>query len=178
MRNLFKRRKKNKASNHVQDGKKMDQTSSESKQIEGMNAPGAIEGKLVVMGRESDFSQEVISYAVDMAKRMSFEILALNSAPLNCDAFSLFSTSKHKLCNEFKAISEKNAMAFRQAAEENSIPFTQIIKFDEPEKALSEVQREFGQIEFVISEPQSSPDVNRVSNQNRPQNEVLVYSMI
>ena len=178
MRNLFKRRKKNKAIRHVQDGKKLDQTSCEPKQIEDMDEPSSIEGKLVVMGRESDFSQEVISYAVDMAKRMSFEILALNSAPLNCDAFSLFSTSKNKLCNEFKEISENNAMAFRHAAEENGIPFTQIIKFDEPDKALSDVQREFGHIEFVISEPQPSSNVNRVANQNRPQNEVLVYSMI
>lgn len=178
MRNPFRRKKKNKAVNCVQDEKNQVQTSSDYRQIEGMDASCAIEGKLLVMGRESDFSQEVISYAVDMAKRMSFEILALNSAPLNNDAFSLFSTSKNKLCNEFKEISEKNAMAFRQAAEENGIPFTQIIKFDEPDTALSEVQREFGHIEFVISEPQSSQDVNRVSNQNRPQNEVLVYSMI
>ena len=33
--------------------------------------------KLLVVGRESSFSKEIIDYALEMAQRMSFEIIAL-----------------------------------------------------------------------------------------------------
>ena len=46
--------------------------------------------KLLVMGRESDFSKEIIDYSLEMAQRMSYEILALNTAPLSCETFKLF----------------------------------------------------------------------------------------
>jgi hypothetical protein len=139
---------------------------------------GDVEGRLVVMGHESMFSSEVIDYAIDMAQRMSYEILALNSAPLSCDAFNLLSTSQKKLCQEFKNLSEKSAMSFRRRAEDSGIPFTHVVKFDEPEAALTNVQREYGNIEFVISEQQTPSTVNRIADSNRPRSEMLVYSMI
>jgi len=46
---------------------------------------------LLVVGQESSFSQEIIDYALEMAKRMSYEIVALNTAPLSCDTFKMFS---------------------------------------------------------------------------------------
>lgn len=142
-------------------------------------APGeAVEGRLLVMGRESAFSDEVVDYAIDMAKRMSFEIVALNSAPLSCDSFSLFSTSRNKLCQEFKSISEQSAQSFRQAAEEKGIRFTHVVRFDEPDQALAGVQREYGNIEFVIADAQQPATQDRVAESNRPKSEVLVYSMI
>ena len=52
--------------------------------------------KLVVVGKESTFSQEIIDYAIDMAERMSYEIVALNTAPLSCETFKL-SSSRTKL---------------------------------------------------------------------------------
>ncbi len=178
MRNPFKRTKKAAATSviHNETGKEAAVVRSDASSIE--QAAATTEGKLLVMGRESAFSEEVVTYAIDMAQRMSFEILALNSAPLSCDSFSLFSTSRRKICHEFQSISEENALAFRQAAEANCIPFTHVVKFDDPEQALSSVQREYGKIEFVISDSPEQSAVDRVTNSNRPRNEVLVYSMI
>lgn len=177
MRNPFKRAKKCTTGNTIHE-KELATTGSASGQAKSASRSNATEGRLVVMGRESTFSNEVIEYAIDMARRMSYEILALNSAPLSCDSFSLFSTSRNNLCQEFQTISEKNAISFRQQAEANGIPFTQVIKFDEPEQALASVQREYGNIEFVISEPQPPMTADLVADSNRPRNEVLVYSMI
>ena len=177
MRNPFKRGGGKKAADRQRNDKRQEtMAAAEAPKPEG--APAAIQGKLVVMGRESTFSSEVMDYAIDMARRMSFEILALNSAPLSCDSFSLFSTSRNKLCDEFQSISKDNALAFRQNAESKGIPFTHVVKFDEPEQALSCVQQEFGKIEFVISDSPRPSTVDRVANNNRPRNEVLVYSMI
>ncbi len=137
-----------------------------------------IEGRLVVMGNESRFSDEQIEYAVDMARRMSYEILAVNSAPLSCDTFSLFPTSRNKLCQEFKSISENSARTFRDAAESQGVAFNHVVKFDEPEQALSSLQKEYANIEFVISDAPANTAANRVSETERPRNELLVYAMM
>ncbi|MBW1895230.1 MAG: hypothetical protein JRI91_16300, partial [Deltaproteobacteria bacterium] len=39
-------------------------------------------GKLLVIGNGSEFTQDIVDYALEMAQRMSYEILALNTAPL------------------------------------------------------------------------------------------------
>jgi len=84
MRNPFKRAKKGTRTDLSQQqtegstSARIDTGAAESE-----NRVDRIEGRLVVMGHESMFSDEVIGYAIDMAKRMSYEILALNSAPLS-----------------------------------------------------------------------------------------------
>jgi hypothetical protein len=178
MRNPFKKGRGKKAANGQRDDKRQEAEAVVAEPPESGHAQTAIKGKLVVMGRESTFSNEVMEYAIDMARRMSFEILALNSAPLSCASFSLFSTSRNKLCDEFQSISKDNALVFRQNAESNGIPFTHVVKFDEPEQALTSVQQEYEKIEFVISDSPHPSTVDRVANTNRPRNEVLVYSMI
>jgi hypothetical protein len=177
MRNPFKRNKKSKTTASIDNEKGLEAAVAVSEHADSGSA-NTTEGRLLVMGRESAFSDEVVDYAIDMARRMSFEILALNSAPLSCDSFNLFSTSRSKLCEEFQSISEKNAIAFRQEADANGIPFTHVVKFDEPDQALASVQREYGNIEFVISDAQPAATVDQVAESNRPRNEVLVYSMI
>ena len=178
MRNPFKRVKKNTPTAKLQNEKRFDAAAVVVGSAAAESTTGTVDGRLVVMGRESTFSDEVIDYALDMARRMSFEILALNSAPLSCDAFSLFSTSRSKLCREFQSISEKNALAFRKAAEAIGVPFVHVVKFDESEQALASVQGEYKNIEFVISDAQPQAATDRVAQRNRPRNEVLVYSMI
>jgi len=69
--------------------------------------------KLVVVGRESVFSQEIVDYALEMAERMSYEIIALNTAPLSCDTFKLFSASRDKICEDFENLSQKTSKPFR-----------------------------------------------------------------
>jgi len=90
----------------------------------------------------------------------------------------LFSTSRNKLCQEFRSISEKNAAAFRQIAETERVPFVHVVKFDEPEQALASLQNEYDQIEFVIADEQPQVAMDRAAESNRPKRELLVYSMI
>jgi hypothetical protein len=174
MRNPFRRKKQAQAAPQ----KGLDDKERATVVTKGPSENDATEGKLLVMGRESRFSSEVIDYAIEMANRMSFEIIALNSTPLSCDAFGGLSDSQKKLCREFQAISQENASAFQSQAEANGIPFTHVVKYDEPEQALASVQKEYGNIEFVISEPQANGITDQAAESNRPRNEVLVYSMI
>jgi hypothetical protein len=134
--------------------------------------------KLLVMGRESSFSREVIDYALEMAERMSYEIVALNTAPLSCDTFKIFPSSQKKLCHDFKTLSEENVEEFKSRASRIGIPFVHVIKFSETDNALDEMKREYHDIEFVISEAEEEQVVNRVEEGERARKEIFVYSMV
>jgi hypothetical protein len=133
--------------------------------------------QLLVVGRESTFSGEVMEYALDMAKRLSYEILALNTAPLSCDTFRLFSSSQKKICQDFQALSEENVKPFQEEAEKLGIGFAHLVKFSEREEALEEVNREFANIEFVVSDTEEERPVERVEDGERARQAIYVYSM-
>jgi len=134
--------------------------------------------QLLVVGRESIFSREIVDYALEMAQRMSYEILALNTVPLSCETFKLFSSPGKKLCQEFREISEDNARVFREAAEKIGIPFSHVVKFIEPDEALEEMKRDFRDIEFVISEAGDAQVTNRVEAGERLRRDIFVYTMV
>jgi hypothetical protein len=134
--------------------------------------------KLLVVGRESTFSREIIDYALEMAQRMSYEILALNSVALSCETFNLFSLSSNKLCQEFREISEENVRVFKEEAEKTGIPFSHVVKFVEPDEALEEIKREYKDIEFVISEAEEEQVNRRVEEGERVRQDIFVYTMV
>jgi len=134
--------------------------------------------KLLVMGNESTFSKEIIDYALEMAKRMSYDILALNTAPLSCETFKLFSSSRDEVCEEFKSMSAKNAGLFQEAAAEKGISFEHIVMFSEPEEALESITREHKDIAFVVSETVEDRAEIRIEEGERLRTKLFVYSMV
>jgi vacuolar-type H+-ATPase subunit D/Vma8 len=134
--------------------------------------------QLLVVGRESSFSKEIVDYALDMAQRMSYEILALNTSPLSCDTFKLFANSRDQLCEEFKSLSEKNAGLFQQAAAEKGVAFDHIVMFSETEEALQEVTKKNKNIAFVVAESISDRAEARVEDGERLRKNLYVYSMV
>lgn len=133
--------------------------------------------KLVVVGRESVFSKEIIDYAIDMAERMSYEIVALNTAPLSCETFRL-SSSRDQICTDFQMHSEQNVQPFREEAEKRGIPFSHVVKFSESYEVLKQLRKEIGEFEFVISEEEHDVAASRAENGERPRQEIFVYSML
>jgi len=134
--------------------------------------------KLLVMGRESAFSKEIVDYALEMAQRMSYDILALNTAPLSCETFKLFSSSHNKVCEDFRHLSEENARPFKQAASAQGIPFEHVVMFSEPEAALESITRKNENISFVISETIEDRDVKRQESTEQLQPSLYVYSVV
>jgi hypothetical protein len=134
--------------------------------------------RLLVMGRESDFSKEIIDYALEMAQRMSYEILALNTAPLSCETFKLFSSSRNQVCQEFRSMSEKSAGLFQEAAAEKGIPFNHVVMFSEPEEALESITREHKDIAFVVSESVEDRGESIIEDGERLYRNLYVYSMV
>ena len=134
-------------------------------------------GKLLVVGRAGTFSREVIDYAIEMAQRLSYEILALNAVALSGETFRLFSSSHRKLSQDFQALSEKNARPFQQEAERIGLSFAHVVKFSGRDEAIDEVNREFGNIEFVVSDTEEERLVDRAEEGERAREAIYVYSV-
>ena len=134
--------------------------------------------KLVVVGKESVFSEQIIDYSLEMAERMSYEIVALNAAPLHCDTFKLFSEPFKKICEDFETLSKENVKAFREAAEQKGIPFTHIVKFSDSYEVLKEIKHEIGEFEFVVSETEESGSASGSEGGENAKRKIFVYSII
>lgn len=142
---------------------------AEQKQEEAM--------QLLIVGRESTFSKEIIDYALEMAQRMSYDILALNTAPLSCATFRLFSNQRNQLCEEFKSLSKQNAALFQQAASEKGIAFEHIVMFTEEDQALQNISKNKN-IAFVVSESVEGRAENRIEEGERLRQNLYVYSVL
>lgn len=131
---------------------------------------------LLVVGNKGTFSQEIIDYALDMAKRMDYEILALSTSDLSCETFSLFPESKDKMCTDFNLLAEENSKLFASKAEEVGLKFTHQISYDDTDTAINYINRKIGGISFVVNEQLS--DMRAERNEERPESRMFVYSVV
>jgi hypothetical protein len=134
-------------------------------------------GKLLVVGREGTFSREIMDYALDMAQRLHYEILALNTAALSGETFRLFSASHKKLSEDFQELSEKNAMPFHEEADRLGVAFAHMVKFSARDEAIQELNKEFPNIEFVVSDSEEERPAERAEECARATQAIYVYSM-
>ena len=132
---------------------------------------------LVVVGRESIFSREIIDYAVDMAERMSYEIVALNTAPLSCETFNQ-SSSRDQICTDFQMLSEQNVEPFREEAQKRRIPFSHVVKYTESSEVLRELRKEIGKFEFVVSQEEQDVVTDSDIDDERFRQGIFVYSIL
>jgi hypothetical protein len=134
--------------------------------------------RLVVKGRESAFSSEVVEYSLELAQRMNYEIIALNTVPLSGPTLRMFSSPRDRICEDFRTLSEKNAHPFKQEAMKRGIPFIHKIKYVNTDAALDEIHREFDEIGFVVSEAESDPSAKeRITGEGPPTPGFFVFSM-
>jgi hypothetical protein len=183
----FFRRKKGKTQKESANTDSRQEASSNGKDEKNEHAGQSIAdetkteavNRLLVVGRESVFSEEIIDYAIEMAERLSYGIIALNTAPLSCDTFRLFSSSRKQICEDFEEISKKNSIPFQEMAEKKGIPFTHVVKFSDSYEVLKEIKAEIGEFEFVVSEVEEDPeDASAAESGEKPKREISVYSIM
>nr|WP_320016036.1 hypothetical protein [uncultured Desulfobacter sp.] len=137
------------------------------------------EGKnLVVATLESRFSDDMVEYALDMAKRMNYGIIAVNAANLTHDVTSFFSTSQEELYADFKDTTAKNVMPFEEKAAELGLKFAHTTSQADVDHAIADITKECGHIEFIISENKSPAEIRDAAvNQHRIAQRLCVYSV-
>ena len=116
--------------------------------------------RILVVGTEESFSQKLVEYAVWFAKRMEYELVALNCVPFGKEAPKLLSAYEEELKKEFEiqAASGAELLAYRSQAE--GVPFRHLVKFGAPDRCIREAHQELAGIEFVVAEPTACPEVD------------------
>ncbi len=111
--------------------------------------------KILVIGSEEGYSDELIQYALGMADRMQYEIVALNVIPVGKRLFNFLADNVRA---ELQSRAESAAQRFAALAGENKIPFTHLVRFGDTDKTVKEVHKEKRRISFILTEPEAVPE--------------------
>jgi CheY-like chemotaxis protein len=130
---------------------------------------------LLVVGNEDVFSRRLIDYAIEMSQRMSYRIVALSVAPIPESA--LKKMPMPDAVTEFEQRARQSVEEFAKAAEENGIPFEHVIRYGASDTVVENVAREFGNVEFVVSEPTGEQLAVSAPAQGHAEKQLYVYSV-
>ncbi len=108
---------------------------------------------ILVLGNEDSFADYLVNYAIDMAERFDYEIIALNALPMSRKT-RLLKGFADEIGERFQDSAARAGTAFKQRAEERGVPFRQEIQLMSEQKAIRHLHREHGNIEFVLTEPE------------------------
>ena len=134
--------------------------------------------KLLVLAQGNHFPGEIRDYALEMAQRLRYEIIALNTAPVKREAWGFFNLEGKKLREEFKAAAQENFAVFQKEAEEHQVPIIHFVKFMDKEEALQEMKQEVHDLDFIISDAEPlQPKLENEEAVNRPRRELCVYAL-
>ena len=80
--------------------------------------------KIIVLGRGAAFSQALMDYAVALAKRLSYEIVAVSARSIPSDYIPLVGQIKDKIRQDFTAQAKEAALTFERQSQAAGVPWT------------------------------------------------------
>jgi len=106
--------------------------------------------KILVIGHEDGFSEKLSSYALDMAKRLDFELMALNvtSAPL-----SLFGEEQDRAIAAFTEGAQRSGADLREKAAADNIVFTHRVEIGYQDEVVERLHSQDSGLRYVLTEP-------------------------
>ncbi|GKT07684.1 hypothetical protein [Desulforhabdus sp. TSK] len=156
---------------------------------EGIGASAIREGrerrKILVLGKGETFSRDVMDYAVLLAERLDFDIIALNvAASLRGN---LDSQEERKRREAFVKQALVGGRTFQSRAAQTAIECEHAIKFGDILSAIEEVSQKVKRIEFVVTDSDadrteivgdvSIPVFSLMSNHFNPKGEKTMASV-
>jgi CheY-like chemotaxis protein len=144
-----------------------------SHEVQTMSGDGNKNRNIVVATYDSQFSDKMISYALEMAGRMSCGLIAVNCANLTHDITDFFSNAHDVAFEEFKNNSNRNAEAFGTKATEQGLRFVHTVNFSNIDNAVTAIIEEYGRLEFIITENHPNITGAEVGAKNFPTNRSL-----
>ena len=107
--------------------------------------------KILVVGREADFSEAVMDYAVNLAERLGYDLIALNVGQEAASAGMLQSPYRRYLQEKFKKQAKAAARLLEPKVREKGLAFEHLVRFGDLSQAVEALNHEKRRIEFVIN---------------------------
>lgn len=155
-----------------------DTTNENEVTLTEVGKPDNAEHCLIMASEDSSFSESAIEYALDMAKRMDYRLIALNAIELEHPAINALSASTKHICQDLECVAKKNIESVYARAEEKGLKFTHMVHFNGVDQAIEEIRKKYANIDFVVSATQEEEELhNRHHKENRVEQRLCVYSM-
>lgn len=121
---------------------------------EGQETPGKPEvpRKILVVGKGETLDAGVVDYAVNLAERLGYDLIALSVNTTLGQKGRFFSPYKYHLREKFAQRARDAGEALQKKVALRGINFEQVVKFGDVRKAVAEVNRQIKRIEFVITQ--------------------------
>jgi hypothetical protein len=127
--------------------------------------------KILVVGLGPGFSPRLVEYAVGFAKRMAYEIVAVNCAGLAHRAPQRLSAYQEDLFQEFKGRAARGVEFLAARATEQGVPFQHVVRSDSVEHCVRELEEEIGRVHFVLGEAEATQGLRMAAS-------IPVYSLV
>ncbi|MFZ5450964.1 MAG: universal stress protein [Thermodesulfobacteriota bacterium] len=108
--------------------------------------------KILVVGKGETLDAEAIDYAINLAERLGYDLIALNVNPTLGSKGRLFSPYKQLLREKFTQKAKAAGEALQRKLALKGINFEQLVKFGDVGQAVADVNRKIKRIEFVITQ--------------------------
>ncbi|MFC1813679.1 hypothetical protein ACFL03_13425 [Thermodesulfobacteriota bacterium] len=117
--------------------------------------------KILVVGEADQFSDPLIDYAIGLAKRMTYEIIALNCASIDFGTSKKSEPYQKEMFKNFQASAANGARVFAARAAEEGIPFQHVVKSGNVESCVRKLERKTSRLQFVLKDLASPMEVVR-----------------
>ena len=114
--------------------------------------------KILVVGREAGFSEALIDYAVNLAERLGYDLIALNVGQEAASAGVLQSPYRRYLQEKFKKQAKAAARLIESRVREKGLAFEHLVQFGDLSRAVETLNHEKRRIEFVINASEMSEE--------------------
>ncbi len=112
--------------------------------------------KILVVGREAGFSEAVVDYAVNLAERLGYDLIAMNVGPEAGAAGVFTSPYRRYLQEKFKKQAKVAARLIEAKVREKGLNFDHLVRFGDLSRAIEALNHEKRRIEFVINASEMS----------------------
>lgn len=123
---------------------------------EGTGTPPGENRKILIMGREPYFSETAVDYAINLAERLGYDLIAMNVGSESASQGFFHSPYRRFLKERFKMRARSAAGLIAARAREKGLAFEHLVKFGELNRALEELNQAKRRIEFVINASEMS----------------------
>ena len=110
-------------------------------------------GKILVVSNEYSFSDRLMDYATDMAKRMERDIIALNAMESDI-RFRLLANYHQTVRDDFRVRAEESAEVFKKKAVDKGVGFEHMVKFGNSDRTIEAICQNLGETTYVLLEPE------------------------
>ena len=109
--------------------------------------------RILVLGRNHTFSSELKDYAVGLANRLGYEIVAVNCKYIPIDFSGAAAQFREKLREDFSELSAASAEDFKKQCDDAGVSFRHEIKFGDSSEVLRELHNCYCKLDYVVTEP-------------------------